>query len=84
MEQIYRVSFFKRLVDSSGHPRATEQGAVEVHAVSEDDAIKRARLKFAKIKGVSSWSFRADYHEAALLSGRTRHSGKVLHTIHLV
>jgi hypothetical protein len=82
MEQIYRVSFFKRLVDSSGHPSAPEQGAVEVHAASEDEAVELARLKFAKIKDVCSWSHRADYHEAALLSGLTRHSSKALYRDH--
>jgi hypothetical protein len=80
MEQIYRVSFFKRLVDSSGHPSAPEQGAIEVHAASEDEAVELARLKFAKIKDVCSRSHRADYH--ALLSGLTRHSSKALYRDH--
>jgi hypothetical protein len=82
MDQIYRVSFFKRLVDSTGHPSAPEQGAVEVHAASEDDAVKLARLKFAENKDICSWALRADYHEAALLSGRTRLSSQVLHSHH--
>ena len=82
MEQIYGVSFFKRLVDSTGHPCAPEQGTVEVHAASEDEAVRLARLKFAKMKDVCSWSLRADYHETALLSGRTRLSGKVLQSHH--
>jgi 1,2-phenylacetyl-CoA epoxidase PaaB subunit len=82
MDPIYRVSFFKRLVDSTGHPSAPVQGVVEVHAASEDDAVKLARLNFAENKDICSWTLRADYHEAALLSGRTRLSSQVLHSHH--
>ena len=49
MEQIYRVSFFKQLADSTGHPVDACQGAVEVRAPTEDRAIELARKMFAKL-----------------------------------
>ena len=36
MERIYRVSFFKRLADRTGHAVDACQGAVEVRAPSEE------------------------------------------------
>jgi hypothetical protein len=74
MEQIYRVSFFKRLTDSTGHPADACQGAVEVSAPAEGRAIEVARLKFAECADVSLWSMRADYETAELLPGRKRAS----------
>jgi hypothetical protein len=74
MEQIYRVSFYKRLTDSTGHPVDACQGAVEVSAPAEGRAIEVARLKFAECADVSLWSMRADYETAALLPGRKRAS----------
>ena len=35
MEKIYYVSFFKKLVDSNGHPATPCQGAVEVRATDQ-------------------------------------------------
>ena len=67
MTQIYRVSFFKNLVDSYGHPVDACQGVVEVRAPSEDRALELARQRFAKLKYVRSWSLRADYEKVELL-----------------
>jgi hypothetical protein len=74
MAQIYRVSFFKRLTDSNGHPVDACQGAVEVSASSEDRAVNMARLKFAELEDISIWSLRADYEKAELLPARKRAS----------
>ena len=52
MEHIYRVSFFKQLTDSTGHPFDACQGAVEVRAPSQDRAIELARQMFAELKDV--------------------------------
>jgi hypothetical protein len=74
MEQIYRVSFFKKLTDSTGHPVDACQGSVEVSAPTENRAIEVARLRFAELKDVSIWSLRADYEKAKRLPGRERTS----------
>ena len=76
MAQIYRVSFFKRLTDSRGHPVDACQGAVEISASSEDRAVEVARLKFAELEDVSIWSLRADYEKAELLPARKLASGR--------
>ena len=72
MEQIYRVSFFKRLVDDYGHPVDACQGVIELHASSKERAIEGARRKFAKATNISEWSLHADYDVAEVLPGRKR------------
>ncbi len=72
MQQIYRVSFFKRLIDSNGHPVDACQGTVEVRAPDQGDAIAQARSRFAELKKVVSWSLRADYETVELLATRKR------------
>ncbi len=72
MDQIYRVGFYKRLVDSNGHPVDACQGIVEVRGSSRDRAIADARLQFAKTSGVSNWSLRADYETVEALPKRKR------------
>jgi hypothetical protein len=72
MIPIYRVSFFKTVTDSTGHPFDAQQGAVEVHAENSEHAIEVARLKFAMQKRVTTWTLRADYEQAELLPGRSR------------
>ncbi len=52
MKQLYRVSFFKKLTDSTGHPVDVIQGAVEVDGDRKSRAINAARRKFAELKGV--------------------------------
>jgi hypothetical protein len=61
MKQLYRVSFFKRLTDSTGHEVDAIQGAVEVEGHQKSRAILSAQSKFAKMKDVQSWSLRADH-----------------------
>jgi hypothetical protein len=77
MDHVYRVAFFKRLTDSTGHPVSPCQGAVEVRASSEDCAIELARQRFAELSGVGAWSFRADYEKVELLPTRKRVSNLV-------
>ena len=76
MEHIYRVSFFKQLTDSAGHPFDACQGTVEVRAPSRDSAIELARKMFAELKDVSDWSLRADCEKVELLPSRKRVSGR--------
>jgi hypothetical protein len=77
MRQVYRVSFFKKLVDSTGHPFEPCQGVVDIRAIHQERAIKNARLKFAEIKDVCDWSLRADYETVELLPARKRISVSV-------
>jgi hypothetical protein len=72
MVENYRISFFKNLVDSEGHPANACQGVIKVSSPSREIAIERARKKFANLKGVSSWSLRADYEVAEVLPTRNR------------
>jgi hypothetical protein len=77
MDHIYRITFFKRLTDSTGHPANPCQGVVEVKAPNGDRAIELARQRFAELAGVSTWSFRADYEKIKLLPRRKRVSNLV-------
>jgi hypothetical protein len=77
MGNIYRVSFFKKLTDSTGHPVDACQGTVEVQASSEDSAIGVARRAFAELKDVGEWSLRADYEAMEFLPERKRVSASV-------
>ena len=69
---VYRVSFHKYLIDSSGHPADPCQGVVEVHASNPERAVEMAQLLFASDKGVHDWTLRADHAKAELLPGRMR------------
>lgn len=68
MNQLYRVSFFKRLTDSTGHPVDAPQGIVEVQGDRKSRAIKKARLQFARLKDVAAWSLRADYEKVDIVA----------------
>ncbi len=72
MDHLYRVSFFKRLIDSNGRPVDACQGAVEVRAPGKDHAVNLARHRFAEVKDVADWSLRADYEELELVPSRKR------------
>lgn len=66
----YRVSFFKRLADSTGHVVDACQATVEVSAPDKQQAIHMARRRFAEDSRVSKWWLRADYETAAVVDGR--------------
>ena len=72
MEPIYRVRFFKKLVDSTGHAVDACQGVLEVRASSESRAIEIARARFAEMGQIKAWWLRADYETVELLPGRKR------------
>ncbi len=72
MDQIYRVSFFKRLVDDYGHPVDACQAVIELYASSRERAIEGARRKFAKASNIPDWSLHADYAAAEVLPGPKR------------
>ena len=59
MQGIYRVAFYKRLVDSNGHPVDACQAVLDVRGPNKERAIRDARLRFAELSGVGRWSLRA-------------------------
>ena len=69
---VYRVIFFKKVADSTGHLFNPVQGAIEVHAENSSRAVELARQEFAKQKQVHTWTLRADSEQAQLLPGRKR------------
>ena len=69
MERIYRVAFYKRLVDSNGHPVDACQAVLDVRGPNKERAIRDARLRFAELSGVGRWSLRADYETVQALNG---------------
>ncbi len=72
MDVVYRVSFFKTLVDSTGHRADPCQGIVEVRAATRDAAVENARHRFAELKGIAIWSLYADYDVVEELPARRR------------
>jgi hypothetical protein len=59
-EPMFRVTFFKNLLDGAGHPQDCPQASVEINAPDERVAIKEAQQKFATLEEVRSWNLRAD------------------------
>jgi hypothetical protein len=64
----FRVTFFKNLLDGSGHPHDCAQASVEINAPDECAAITKAQRKFAALEEVESWDLRADRYVVQLLS----------------
>lgn len=56
----YEISFHKQLCDSTGHEHRTEQGRVLVDAPTLDDAVKEAKSRFARSRGLADWRCYAD------------------------
>jgi hypothetical protein len=77
MGNVYRVSFFKTLCDSTGHRADPCQGIVEVLGATRDDAVEHARHRFAELKGITRWSLYADYDVVEELPLRRRTSKSV-------
>ncbi len=69
---IFRVYFYKTVSDSTGHCHKCCQGAMEVVAGSEQEAIELASRRFAELNRTSVWSQRADSVKTELLYGRKR------------
>ena len=57
----YRVSFFKNLLSSDGHPFRCIQRIIKInHARTDDRAIKAAELRYERLKQVHDWKLYAD------------------------
>jgi hypothetical protein len=74
MDRIYRICFFKKLVDSTGHPVDACQGDLKIRASAQERAIEDARLMFAKRRDIRHWSLHADYETVEVLSDCKRAS----------
>jgi hypothetical protein len=57
----YRVSFFKDLLNSDGHPFKCVQRVIEIHnARSADRAVQAAELRYERLHRVHDWMLHAD------------------------
>ena len=62
----YRISFFKNLCSSNGHPFKCLQGEIEVRgSAGPAQAIETAAREFALQHGLRDWRFHADIVEVA-------------------
>ncbi|HTI79786.1 MAG TPA: hypothetical protein VL614_04975 [Acetobacteraceae bacterium] len=77
MNQLYRICFFKRLVDSRGHPVDACQDDLKILAPTQERAIEDARLVFAKRREIPHWSLHADYETTEVLPERIWSSAAV-------
>jgi hypothetical protein len=69
----YRVSFFKYLLSSDGHPAKALQQTIEVrHARSAERAIQAARLCFERRSAVPEWTLHADAMEVQVVNTNTQ------------
>jgi hypothetical protein len=57
----YRLTFFKDLLSSDGHPFKCVQGVVEIrNARSVDRAVQAAEFRYERLHGVHDWMLHAD------------------------
>jgi hypothetical protein len=60
----YRVSFFKNLVNSDGHPFKCIQKVIDIsRAKSVDRAVKAAEIRYERLHHVHDWTLHSDYLE---------------------
>lgn len=66
MVRKYRIGFFKKLADSTGHEVDACQGQLEISAPNRQQAIEEACRRFAGERHLSGWQLRADRITACL------------------
>jgi hypothetical protein len=67
----YRVSFFKYLLSSDGHPRKCLQQQLDIPDVeSADQAVDSAARQFEELHGLRNWKMFADSVEVACTERR--------------
>lgn len=60
----YRVTFFKNLLSSDGHPFKCVQRVIDIrHARSADRAVEAAELRYERLHCVHDWTLFADLLE---------------------
>lgn len=65
----FTVTFFKHLVDSTGHQFKALQEAIDVRSESQEEALRVAQQHFARHRGILDWSLHADALEIVVRSG---------------
>ena len=64
---LYRVSFFKNLLSSDGHPSKALQRTIEVRrAKSAERAVKAAQWRYARSCALPDWTLHADVMEVQI------------------
>jgi hypothetical protein len=66
----YKVSFFKNLLSSDGHPFRCLQQTIEVHACRPERAVQAAKRRYERLHRVPSWKLRADIVELEMQAER--------------
>ena len=73
----FTVTFFKHLVDSTGHQFKVPQEAIDVRSESQVGALRVAQQNFARHRGISDWSLHADVLEIVVRPGlKVQRSGE--------
>jgi hypothetical protein len=68
----YRVSFFKTLLSSDGHPFKCLQLTIEIPgARNTDRAIKTAKRQYERLRCVPDWTLHADTFEVEIDGKKT-------------
>jgi hypothetical protein len=68
----YRVSFFKDLVSSDGHPSSSIQQTIEISGAENiSSAVERAKRRYEQLRCVPIWSLCADRLEVESEGKRT-------------
>jgi hypothetical protein len=71
----YRVTFFKHLLSSDGHPFKYLQHTIEIRrAKNADRAIKAAERRYERLCQVPDWRLHADMFELQACSPMSRRS----------
>ena len=58
--QRYRVKFFKKVADATGHEHKMCQREFDIEAESEAAAVEEGKALFSTAEHSSEWSLRAD------------------------
>lgn len=70
----YRVTFFKNLVNSSGHCVKCPQATISVeHAKSIERALTAGKRRFERTKGIQDWALYADLAELEAIDAIGNH-----------
>ena len=63
----YRISFFKEVLSSDGHPFKCLQQAIEIGgARTANRAVQAAEREYQNLRGIHDWRLHADYVEVEI------------------
>jgi hypothetical protein len=70
----YRVTFFKHLVSSDGHPFRCPQRTIQVRlAKTRERAIRAAQCRYARLARDRDWRIHADSCETEIIENTDQH-----------